>query len=203
MSLTFVAFWFYVLSASEPQIQFHGKLIVTPLSRMTRLVLQISTPPVQFDIVIFLHVLELRSQYVLSTHLTTRPSRFAAFWSHVLDFACVFSFWLSLSIMKFKSCQWRWNCCRVAFWARFGYVLTTFWSLASVSVLISPSFVWIVPKTHPHPRSSSISRTPSWLGSLGFLECESGQLRLSNWRYVLDTYQIAVSWCLSGVEFRV
>ena len=107
MSLTFVAFWFYVLSASEPQIQFHGKLIVTPLSRMTSLVLQILTPPVQFDVVIFDHVLELRSEYVLSTHLTTRPSRFAAFWSHVLDFACVFSFWLSLSIMNFKSCQWR------------------------------------------------------------------------------------------------
>ena len=93
---------------------------------MSSLVLQISVPPVQFDIVIFGHVLELRSEYVLSTHLTTRPSRFAAFWSHVLDFACVFSFWLSLSIMNLKSCQWRWNRCRAAFWARFGYVLTTF-----------------------------------------------------------------------------
>ena len=203
MPLTFAAFWFCVLGASEPQIQFHGEWIVTPLSRMTTLVLQTSTPPVQFDIVFFGHVLELRSEYVLNTLLITRPSHFAAFWSHVLDFACVFSFWLSLSIMKFKSCQWRWNRCRIAFWARFGYVLTTFWSLASVSVLISPSFVWIVPKTHPHTLSSSNRRTPSWLGFLGFLECESGQLRLSKWRYLLDTYQIAVLWFLSGLDFSV
>ena len=60
---------------------------------MTTLVLQASTPPVQFDIVFFGHVLELRSEYVLNTLLITRPSRFAAFWSHVLEFTCVSSFW--------------------------------------------------------------------------------------------------------------
>jgi hypothetical protein len=59
---------------------------------MTTLVLQTSTPPVQFDIVFFGHVLELRSEYVLNTLLITRPSRFAAFWSHVLEFTCVSSF---------------------------------------------------------------------------------------------------------------
>ena len=60
-------------------------------------------------------------------------------------------FWLFLSIRNFKSCRLLWNRCRVAFWSRFGCVLTTFWSLASVSVLISPGLVWIVHRTHPHP----------------------------------------------------
>ena len=140
MSLTFAAFWFYVLSASEPQIQFHGQKIVVPLSRMTSLVLQISTPPVQFDIVIFGHVLELRSEYVLNTLLTTRPSRFATFWIHVLKFTCVSSFWLvhrSFSNLG----DLLGNCCRLAFWSRFGYVLNTFWSLASISAFMSPGVV--------------------------------------------------------------
>ncbi len=92
MSLTFAAFWFCVLSASEPQIQFHGQRIVAPLSRLISLVLQISTPPVQFDIAFFAYVLELRSEYVLNTLLTTRPARFAAFWMHVLNFIPVSSF---------------------------------------------------------------------------------------------------------------
>jgi hypothetical protein len=62
------------------KFQFHGQRIVAPLSRMTSLVLQISTPPVQFDIVIFAYVLKLRFEYVLKTLLTTRLLRFAAFW---------------------------------------------------------------------------------------------------------------------------
>ena len=126
MSLTFAAFWFCVLGASETQIQFHGEWIVTPLSRMTTLVLQISTPPVQFDIVFFGHVLELRPEYVLNTLLITRPSRFAAFWSHVLEFTCVSSFWpahrpfSNLGDFAWESLS---ACVLVTFWLRSEHVL--------------------------------------------------------------------------------
>ena len=73
--------------------------------------------------------------------------------AHFFNFARMISFWLFLSIRNFISCRLSWNRCRVAFWSRFGCVLTTFWSLASVlvSVLISPGLVWIVHRTHPHP----------------------------------------------------
>ena len=93
---------------------------------MTTLVLQTSTPPVQFDIVFLGHVLELRSEYVLNTLLITRPSRFAAFWSHVLKFTCacqvsgqlIDHFRILATLLG--------NRCQLAFWSRSGYVLTRF-----------------------------------------------------------------------------
>ena len=93
---------------------------------MTTLVLQTSTPPVQFDIVFFGHVLELRSEYVLNTLLITRPSRFAAFWSHVLEFTCVSSFWPAhRSFSNFGDLAWESlsACVLVTFWLRFEHVL--------------------------------------------------------------------------------
>ena len=80
----------------------------------------------QFDIVFFGHVLELRSEYVLNTFLTTRPARFAAFWSHVLKFTCVASFWpvprpfSNLGDFAWESLS---ACVLVTFWLRFEHVL--------------------------------------------------------------------------------
>ena len=83
---------------------------------MTTLVLQTSTPPVQFDIVFFGYVLELRSEYVLNTLLITRPSRFAAFWSHVLNLlACQVSGQLIDHFLTLLG-----NRCQLAFWSRSG-----------------------------------------------------------------------------------
>ena len=93
---------------------------------MTTLVLQTSTPPVQFDIVFFGHVLELRSEYVLNTLLITRPSRFSAFWSHVLEFTCVSSFWpahRSFSNPGDFAGESLSACVLVTFWLRFEHVL--------------------------------------------------------------------------------
>ena len=107
---------------------------------MTTLVLQTSTPPVQFDIVFFDYVLELRSEYVLNTLLTTLPSCFAAFWSHVLKFTCASSFWpVHRSFSNLGDLLG--NCCRLAFWSRFGYVLSRFRSLALITVFMSPGVV--------------------------------------------------------------
>ena len=168
---------------------------------MTTLVLQTSTPPVQFDIVLFGHVLELRSEYVLNTLLITRRSRFAVFWSHVLEFTCVSSFWpahrpfSNLGDFAWESLS---ACVLVTFWLRSEHVLepdinkcflvpwpcvNSSW-MATTSAAAAVAAAEFLLELCPWPRNVSTVNDPVELV------------------YVLGTHQIAVSWCISGVEFR-
>ena len=167
---------------------------------MTTLVLQTSTPPVQFDIVFFGHVLELRSEYVLNTLLITRPSRFAAFWSHVLEFTCVSSFWpahrpfSNLGDFAWESLS---ACVLVTFWLRFDHVLEPGINKCFYVPWRCVNSPWMATTS-----AAAVATAEFFLDLCPWARNVSTVKSLVELVYVLGTHQIAVSWCISGVEFR-
>ena len=164
---------------------------------MTTLLLQTSTPPVQFDIVFFGHVLELRSEYVLNTLLITRPSRFATFWGHVLEFTCVSSFWpahRSFSDFAWESLS---ACVLVTFWLRFEHVLEPGINKCFYVPWRCVNSPWMATTS-----AAAVATAEFFLDLCPWARNVSTVKSLVELVYVLGTHQIAVSWCLLGVEFR-
>ena len=104
--------------------QLHERLIVAPLSRLTILVLDMSTLPVQFHVAFVAYVWEFCSEHISNTLLTTSPAQ-------LLPYGCTFRRLLVCLVFgdSYRSSEQFADCLGIVVGLRYGFmsvVLTTF-----------------------------------------------------------------------------